>query len=365
MSNTYKWAGSVLAVVLIIGGIFYWQRTEKQDLREIGTIKIGAIYAQTGPAAKYGEISLLGVNDAVEYFKTKNSEIEVALVAEDSQGDPKQAVSGATKLATIDQIGFGVVGTSAVSAAVAPIADQYQKLFISDAALYGLTKDKQYLFQNFMPSLGNIAKQINENKAWQKVAIVYINDDFGQVWSEKIKLGLDSSKKSELFSFDKAMTDFRTDAFKIKNYKPDILVVVGYGPALNQALADINLNKINKPIINYLACTLPGVLSDKRFNLEGQYSYEYPEISNKEIKDWMLAKNRDLNTFYTLAFDNTLLALNVAKDSGNDPQKAVTLLRNNKYPSLWGEINFAGQNSFERELVLTKIIDGKCSPVNS
>jgi ABC-type branched-subunit amino acid transport system substrate-binding protein len=301
-----------------------------------------------------------GVKDAIEYFKIKNPNIEVTLVAEDSQGDPNQAVSAATKLATIDQVGFSVIGTSAVSAAVAPIADQYKKIFISDAAMYGLTKDKQYMFQNFMPALGGVATQINANDKWKKVGIIYINDDFGKVWSEKIKNGLQAGKMAELFSFEKTTTDFKTDALKVKKSNPDTLVIIGYGPALNQVLADLKLNEVKKPIIGYLSCTLPGVLDDKRFSLEGQYSYEYPEISNEEVKTWILSKGGEMNTFYTAAFDNTLLALNAAKDSNNDPEKALSLIQNGQYDGLWGKINFAGANTLERDLVLTQITNGKC-----
>ncbi len=356
-----KWIVGIVVLALIIGGVWYYggQSTEPS----VEAIKIGSLYAQTGPAAKYGAISMTGVNDAIEYFKTKNPGVEVTLVNEDSQGDAKQSTIAATKMANVDQVGFSVLGTSAVSAAVAPIADQYKKIFISDAALFGLTKDKQYMFQNFMPSLGDVATQINANKDWKKVAIIYINDDFGKVWSDKVGASLEAGKTNQKFSFEKTATEFKTDALKVKSFNPDVLFVIGYGPALNNALADLKLNKVEKPTIGYLSCTLPGVLSDKRFSLEGQYSYEYPEVTNQDIKSWMLAKDREMNTFYTLAFDNTMLALNVAKDSGNNPEKAVSLLRSGQYDSLWGKVAFAGQNSFERDLILTKIVNGACVPV--
>ncbi|MFA5290697.1 MAG: ABC transporter substrate-binding protein, partial [Candidatus Paceibacterota bacterium] len=262
----------------------------------------------------------------------------------------------------IDQVNISVVGMSAVSAAVAPIADQYKKVFISDAALFGLTKDKKYIFQNFMPNFGQIPVQINSNKDWKKIAIVYINDDLGGTWSSGIKAKIDSSRKVELFPFDKAATDFKTDALKIKSYNPDVVVFVGYGPALNQVFADMALNQIKKPYLTYLSCTLPGVLTDKRFNLEGQYSYEYPPVKDGEMKNWVIGKGRELNTFYTLAFENTLLALNVAKESGNDAEKGLEILKNAKHDGLYGEINFGGKNYTNLDLAQTKIINSQCVP---
>lgn len=362
MSKTTKWA-LLIIVVLVVAGL--WLSVAKSPSREanLDSIKIGAVYAQTGSAAKYGEMSIQAIRDAIEYFKIKNPGVNVDLVIEDSQGDAKQATIAATKLAAVDQVNFSVVGMSAVSAAVAPIADQYKKIFISDAALFGLTKDKTYIFQNFMPDFGLIPVQVNNNKDWKKVAIIYINDDLGNTWSKGIKASIGSAKISELFPFDKATTDFKTDALKIKTYNPDVLIIVGYGPGLNQVLADLALNQVKKPTISYLSCSLPGVLTDKRFSLEGQYSYEYPQVGNDEIKSWALSKGRELNTFYSIAFENALLALNVAKESGNDVEKGLQILKGKQHEGFFGPINFAGKNYTNINLVPTKIINGKCVPI--
>ncbi len=359
MSTSSKWILSIVVIILIIAGVWYYS-AKSTPVAKVDSIKIGAIYAQTGGAAKFGQVSIQAINDAIEYFKTKNPNIKVDLVLEDSQGDAKQATISATKLATVDQVNFSVVGMSAVSAAVAPIADQYKKIFISDAALFGLTKDKTYIFQNFMPDFGQIPVQINSNKDWRKVAIVYINDDLGGTWSSGIKAKLSPDRQVELFPFDKAATDFKTDALKIKNANPDVVVFVGYGPALNQVFADMALNQIKKPYLTYLSCTLPGVLADKRFNLEGQYSYEYPQIQNSEMKDWILNKGRELNTFYTIAFENTWLALNVAKESGGDVEKGLEILKTTKHDGLYKTIDFGEKNYTNVDLIQTKIINGKC-----
>jgi branched-chain amino acid transport system substrate-binding protein len=71
--------------------IFYNKKSDGE------TIKIGALYALSGPAAKFGEISAQGVKDAVKYFEEKNG-IKVDLILEDSANDPKVAVSAGTKL---------------------------------------------------------------------------------------------------------------------------------------------------------------------------------------------------------------------------------------------------------------------------
>ena len=142
----------VLVLVVIIVGIYSYNNT-----KEVEGIKIGALYALSGPAAKFGEISAQGVRDAVKYFEEKTGN-KVELIIEDTANDPKIGVSAATKLIDVDKVKFIVVGTSGITNAVAPIAEKAKVILITDAAGYGLTKDKTYLFQNLLPSLNNVTK---------------------------------------------------------------------------------------------------------------------------------------------------------------------------------------------------------------
>lgn len=353
---------SAIILIGLVGWFVFDKSTTKETKNE--PIKIGAIYALSGPAAKFGEISAQGVRDAITYFKETTGQ-EAEVVFEDSANDPKQGVSAATKLFTIDKIKFVVIGTSGVSAAVAPIAEQNQSLLISDAALLGLTKDKKYTLQNFMPSLSDIPSQINNHPEWKKVAIIYINDEFGNVQKDDITKSLQKETISQTFSFEKTATDYRTDALKIKQFQPDVLVVVGYGPALNQVFTDLHVSKLEAPIISYLACTLPGVVTDNRFSLEGDYSYEYPLISNKSVKTWIVENGGQDNAFYNAAFENTLLVLNASAKTNGDPTKAIEYLKNKKTEGLWGDVKFNSDGVVNRDLILTKINNSTCTPVTN
>jgi ABC-type branched-subunit amino acid transport system substrate-binding protein len=284
----------------------------------------------------------------------------VELIVEDTAGDPKQAVSAATKLFSVDGVKYAVIGTSASTAAVAPLADQYKSLVITDAAGYGLTKGKNYLMQNLLPSLNDVAVQINNNPAWKKVAVIYINDEFGLRWADNTKADVSKDKTVELFSFEKTATDFKTQAAKIKQFSPDVLFVIGYGPALNQAHADMKTLGINVPELTYLSCTLPGVLTDTRFSLEGKNSYEYPEAQNRTLKNWITEKGGSNSTFYSLAFENTLAILVAADKTNSDVDKTISYLKNTGVDGLYGFIKFDVSGVVERDLVMTKVEGGKC-----
>jgi ABC-type branched-subunit amino acid transport system substrate-binding protein len=355
MGKKTIWLIVAVAVVILIVISAVKQPTGAQ-------IKVGAIYALTGSASKYGELSARGAQDAVKYFEQKEK-TTVKLFLGDNAGDPKQGVSAAQKMFGIDGVKFAVVGTSAVTNAVSPIADQYKTLLITDAGGYGLTKGRQYLFQNFLPSLNDVPKKINNTVEWKKVAVVYINDEFGNIWGNKILNAL-VGKDSKGFPFAKDTKDFRTDALKIKSFSPDVIFVLGYGPALNQVYADLSLQGVKTNMISHLSCTLPGVLADNRYSLDGTFSYEYPPVKNLELENWIKENGGDFNTFYTLAFENTLVALTAAKETSQDATKALDYLKLNNLSMLYGQVSFNAQNIAERDLEITKVVKGQCQLVS-
>lgn len=363
MNNKQIWGAVAVVIVILLAGWGYYNKSTATQTTTTEPLKIGAIYALTGPAAKYGEISLHGAKDAAKYIEETTSQ-KVTILSEDSAGDPKQGVSAANKLFNLDGVKFAVIGTSAISAAVAPVAESAKAILISDAALLGLTKDKQFTFQNFMPALSGISNQINLDPNGQKIAVVYINDEFGNVWNKTIINSLNTKTKNS-FSFDKTTTDFKTQALKIKAFNPDAMVVIGYGPALNQVFADLTLNKVNGHIFTYLACTLPGVIGDKRFDLNGMTSYEYPTINNPQIAQWIKDNNGETNPFYLAAFENTLLAVKAAQSSNNDSEKAAAYLKSNTVSNLvWGDVKFDQSGVVNRELIPTTITNNVCIPQN-
>jgi ABC-type branched-subunit amino acid transport system substrate-binding protein len=358
-NKSLVWAIGIIAIVLILGGLV-WMNPLGSD-EEV--IRIGVLYAQTGPASIYGTISLKGIEDAVRYVEEEKG-IKTNLIIEDTQGDINHAVSAANKLISVDGIKYALTGTSGVTQAVSPIFENAKSILITDAAGAGMTENKEYLFQNLVPSLNNIAKDINANDSLKKIALVYINDDFGLTWSNNIAQEIEG-RMVEKFSFERETKDYRTEALKIKSFSPDVIVVLGYPPAMNQVLTDLELQKTEAKKFIYLACVLPGILSDERYSLDNEISYEYPEVINPEIVSWFEKNNIDeeeySNTFYSLTFENTLILISAAKEAGENVSKAREIIKTKKIEGLYGEIDFKGKNYLERDLQKSVILDGKCS----
>lgn len=345
--------------MIILLGLVYFNNSKNEE-----GIRIGVLYASTGPASVYGEISIKGVNDAISYFEEKEN-MKVNAIFEDTKGDPTTAVTAINKMISVDNINYFVTGTSAITNAVSPITETNKKILITDAAAFGLTKDKNYLFQNLVPSLNDVPKNLLDEE-YKKISLVYINDYFGNIWANNIYDSLSENTGISVMkhSFSRDTTDYRTESLKIKDFSPDAIVVIGYPPSITQVLVDLNLQKIEAKKFIYLACTLPGIVSDERYSLDSDYSYEYPSLEEDlEIVSWLvenLVSNYE-NTFYVLAFENTLVLLNAIKEADDKgPQEVREVLLDKTFSGIYGDISFDGKNYFERDLEKKQISGRSC-----
>ncbi len=340
----------LVVIVLVILGISFI----KKDSQEI---TIGALYAQSGPVSTYGERSIRGARDAVKYFEEKNN-VKVNLVEEDTVGDPKVGVSVAQKLFAASGVNYAVIGLSNVSAAVAPLTNSNDVVLVTDATTIGINRNYNNFFQNFLTSLNGVGPYM-KNSGVSKLAIIYTNDEFGIQWENNIRNAVKDKITVTSYSVARDAKDFSTEAAKIKQFNPDKLVVVAYGSSLNPVYKDLNNIGIdNKKFVSYLSCTLPGVLTAN--SLEGSLSYEFPVVGNKEIVEWIDGHGGEYSTFYTSAFENTLILLTAIDKVGDNPEKVREYLKTAKIDGLYGTVEFGDDRVVERDLTLTKVENNKC-----
>ena len=158
-----------------------------------GTIKIGALFAVTGPAAFLGEPERNAAQMVVDGINKqggiKGQKLE--LVAYDTAGDATKAVQLATKLIRNDKV-VAIVGpsTTGESMAVAPVAEKEKIPLISCAAGSKITDPvKQYVFktaQNDGLAVTRIYEYLQKQKM-NRVAILTVSDGFGASGREQLK----------------------------------------------------------------------------------------------------------------------------------------------------------------------------------
>jgi ABC-type branched-subunit amino acid transport system substrate-binding protein len=155
-------------------------------------VKIGVLLPLTGDAQAYGQAALNGVKLAVEQVNAAGGLLgqPVQLVVGDSQSSPQAAVAAAQKLVSIDNVS-GLIGdmlsgsTIPVATSVTSTAGVTQIAVASTSPTITTMGDK-YLFRT-APSdaLGGVAlAQVAWEVGFRKLAVIYVNDDFGRGMSD-------------------------------------------------------------------------------------------------------------------------------------------------------------------------------------
>jgi len=201
-------------------------------------IKIGGLFAVTGPAAFLGEpekntLELL-VKEVNARGGINGSRIE--LVIYDTGGDVTKAVQLANKLVKNDKVA-AIVGpsTTGETMAVIPIAEKGHIPLVSCAAGIKITDPvKKWVFKT--PANDHVAADkilIQAAKLKQKnVAILTVSDSFGSSGREQLKLM--AAKRGFKIVADEVYgpkdTDMTPQLTKIKSAKPDAIICWGTNP---------------------------------------------------------------------------------------------------------------------------------------
>jgi ABC-type branched-subunit amino acid transport system substrate-binding protein len=156
-----------------------------------GALKLGTLLPITGDLAQYGTTMQDSANLLIETVNTCQGALgkPVELVSEDDQTNPTAGASGMTKLAEVDKVAavIGAAG-SAVSMAAIDIAVRNQIVQISpsstspDFTTRAQKGDfKGFWFRTAPPDTfqGSALAQLAKQQGFQKVAILAINNDYG------------------------------------------------------------------------------------------------------------------------------------------------------------------------------------------
>ncbi|MDU0457350.1 MAG: ABC transporter substrate-binding protein [Geobacteraceae bacterium] len=156
-------------------------------------IKIGALFAVTGPAAFLGEpernTAKMIVDEINKAGGVKGRKLE--LVSYDTAGDATKAVQLATKLIKDDKV-VAIIGpsTTGETMAVIPVVEKEQVPLISCSAGSKITDPvKKWVFktaQNDALAVGRIFEYLQKHKQ-TNVAILTVSDGFGASGREQLK----------------------------------------------------------------------------------------------------------------------------------------------------------------------------------
>lgn len=235
-------------------------------------IKIGALFAVTGPASFLGEPEKNTLELLVKEANAKGgiNGHKLELFIYDTQGDVTKAVQLANKLIKNDKVTV-IVGpsTTGETMAVIPVVEKEKIPLISCAAGIKITEPvKKWVFKT--PANDHLAAEkifIHAAKLKQKnIALLTVSDSFGSSGREQLKT-LAAQKGFKVVAdevYSPKDTDMTAQLTKIKTVRPDAIICWGTNPG--PAIITRNVKQLGIKIPLYQS---HGVASKKYIELAG------------------------------------------------------------------------------------------------
>lgn len=338
------------------------------SLAQAATVKIGALFAVTGPASFLGEpekktLEML-VSEANAKGGINGTKLEVVIY--DTGGDATKAVQLATKLIKDDKVAV-IVGpsTTGESMAVIPIVEKEKIPLVSCAAGIKITDPvKHWVFKT--PANDHVAaeKILNHmTRLKQKnIALLTVTDSFGASGREQLKTI--AAKKGFTIVADEVYgpkdTDMTAQLTKIRGIKPDAIICWGTNPG--PAVVTKNVMQLGIKIPLYMS---HGVASKKYIALAGADAAEGVMLPAGKLavydvlppsdKQYRLLKEYDqaykkaygteASTFGGYAYDAFLLVTEAMRKSGTTPEQIRNgIEKTRKLVSVSGIFNMSPQD---------------------
>jgi len=219
-------AAAIFVVLLLVVVQWAFHRASEDSFR------IGVILPLTGRAAQFGQWAKEGISLGTNEVRSEGSQIGV--IYEDSQNDPKTAVSAFNKLLNVDRVNAVIVLTSSDTLVLLPLATEKKVILFTGTILPGITEKSQYVFRNATNLRNEVDGMVNhmvtaENRP--KVAVIYVNNDAG-VWSQEYFTTQYRAIGGEvvgLEGYDPKAVDFRPQLIRLLSMSPEFLYLLSYG----------------------------------------------------------------------------------------------------------------------------------------
>jgi len=360
----------VVVVVALLSIISWaiWGRDSKE-------ITVGAILPLSGDGAKYG-VSARKAIDLV--FSETNNEggingKKVSVVYEDSRGVGKDGVSAMQKLITVHDTPVVIGGLfSSVTLAVAPVAERNRVVLLSPtSSAPKITDAGDYIFRNCASDVfeGKVMADAAFQKLnIQKIAILYINNDYGIGIIDVFKKTFASNGGQVVAeeAFARGAVDFRSQLTKIAALQADGIYIVGY-KELGHLLKQAHELGIKTQFMSTVMFEDPEILSVAGNAGEGViYSaraYD-PNSDEPHIKEFVTAfKQRyggEPDIFAAYAYDAARILVQAMKEGGlssDEIRDYVYSIRD--FPGVTGITSFDEKGDVSQPAYLKTVRDGQ------
>lgn len=209
-----------------------------EGLREKRAIEIGTIFSLTGDLGSYGVPIQNGAILAAKHINEKGGVLgkEFKLIHEDDRTTPQGAVEAMQKLVNVNKVP-AVVGSlgSSMTLAIMPIGRDNKVVMISPSSTspaITTADDDGYLFRTAASDAfqGKVLVKVAMEMGYEKVAHLYINNDYGVAMNDVIKETL-PAEGGDLIAevpYNPGATSYRSELTALTENNPEALIFTGY-----------------------------------------------------------------------------------------------------------------------------------------
>ena len=342
-----------------------------QETKQI--LKVGAVLHLTGDLAMVSAAFREGIELAVENtnLNTKNHKLEIKLIIEDGQNNPKISNTAIQKLINQDQVNVLLLsshidamsgGATIEKARVPSIV-----LWDSNPEIDALGK---YIFAigPWTPSAGEVASRFAIQKLQARTAVVITNSD---AWSEAVGeyFSKDFEKRGgkiiDRIVLNATETDFRSVISKIKAINPDIL----YSPLVFNLVpfySQLKKQKFGAPILS------SDIIAEEHISkapeaFEGVYQtglLDPTSVEYQQVRELYKSKyNREimLPWFVAVGYDSIGMILNATSSGSSILREAISqkIYKIKNYKGASSEISINEQGSSPQYEHMFRLLKGK------
>jgi branched-chain amino acid transport system substrate-binding protein len=339
-------------------------------------IKIGVIAPLTGAAESFGKSMQNGILLLKDSVNSNGGILghSIDFIFEDDKLSAKDGVNAFNKLVNIDKT-QAIIGSAAsgISLALLPLANTNKIVMISSISTADDLKGDEgdYFFRVVPPNYkqGQTAvKFIIEDLNFEKIALVYANDDYGLSFAESIEQNLQNAKVSLVYknAYNPGITDFKNILTQIKKTSPEVVIIAGIIPEtaiIQRQAKEINLNCV---FISGDGSYSPDLFKLGGSAVDGSYytTMTLPEDTVTSFASFVRAYNSKYDEkpdmWAAYSFDAALTLISAIKEAEQyEGTKIKEALYKADIPGVTGRITFDVFGEIEREYSIFEAKEGE------
>lgn len=366
MKNAKGLLSIAAALVLIGAGCAAGGANEATDTVEgesaaVESVKVGLMLPLSGDAASYGTSVQRGVELALQEMEADHIE----LVTQDSRCEAKEAVNAVNQLVNSEQV-VAIIGElcSGATLAAAPVAEEAAVVMVSPASTAPtVTEAGDFVFRTIASDArqGDFAARYVAEQGLSKLAVIAINDDYGQGFDSVLRDVFPQVGGEVVASefFQKGDADMRTQLTKIKAANPDSLYIISNSPdAAVAILRQVKELDVDVAVYGSEGLKSDDILAGAKEAAEGLRVSVPTEASQAFADAHMEAYGEAPGPFSAQAYDAITAISNAVKDGAASGEAIRDALYDMTFDGVTGSIDFDENGDVAGEYEVLEVKDG-------